>query len=451
MTVVPLAQREFELYALSLARGPNFGPLVVQSAWKAENANSIGVVFQDEQGGFEKLVMRRQVDHRFVVTQSGKTHADADHATHEVAEAMRQNAPPEQLQPGEKKRAALVPKTEDGLGDTFKLLVTTIQHYPALMAIGETYLAMPRPDDNFVSDFRTSNFDSRLWELYLLAAFREQGVLVTQDLPSPDFLIKRAEHECYVEAVTANPIERTPGFLPPADAPDNKADRLLGSPAVRFAKTLRSKLQREYQQLPHVQGKSFALAIADFHAPGSMTWSREALPSYLYGFHPQVAEGPEGRHAIGPAVSVLLGKDSIPAGLFRDPAMAHLSAVIFSNAATISKFNRMGFLAGWRPPGLKMVRYGHLFDRTPGALQSIPFELDVLSYEYEAMWPGGEAWCQELEVYHNPLATHPIHFDLLPGATHWFEKNGEVRCATIWEWTVLSSVTQLLTSKQQKT
>jgi hypothetical protein len=100
MTVVPLAQREFELYALSLPRGPNFGPLVVQSAWKAENANSIGVVFQDEQGGFEKLVMRRQVDHRFVVTQSGETHADADHATHEVAEAMRQNAPPEKLQPG---------------------------------------------------------------------------------------------------------------------------------------------------------------------------------------------------------------------------------------------------------------------------------------------------------------------------------------------------------------
>ncbi len=428
MTIVPLTQREFELYALSLPLGPNFGPLVVQSAWKVEGANSIGVVFQDEQGEFETLVMRRQVDHRFVVTQRGKAHVDADQATHDVIEAMRPDAPPEKLPPGQKKRAALVPQTVDGLGDTFKLLVTTMEHYPALMAIGETYLAMPRPDDNFVSDFRTSNFDSRLWELYLLATFREQGVLITQDQPSPDFLIERAGLECYVEAVTANPIEpRTPGFLPPADAPDNHADRLLGPPAVRFAKTLRSKLQREYERLPHVQGKPFALAIADFHAPSSMTWSREALPSYLYGVHPQVAEGPDGAHAIGPAVSVLRGKDSIPAGLFRDPAMAHLSAVIFSNAATISKFNRMGFLAGWRPPGLKMVRYGHLFDRTPGALKSLPFELDVLSNEYAAMWPGGEAWCQELEVYHNPLATHPIHCDLLPGATHWFEENGEIR------------------------
>jgi hypothetical protein len=365
-----------------------------------------------------------------------------------VAEAMQPEAPPEGLPSGTKKRVSLVSKDIDGVGDSFKLLVTTMQHYPALMAVGETYLAMPRPDDNFVPDFRTSNFDSRLWELYLLAAFREQGVQVTQDQPSPNFLLDREGHQCYVEAVTANPNEpRAQGFGPPVPAPADHAERLLGSPAVRFAKTLHSKLQRQYEQYPHVRGKPFALAIADFHAPSSMTWSREALPSYLYGIHPQVVEGPDGRHAIGPAVSVLRGKDAIPAGLFRDPAMAHLSAVIFSNAATLSKFSRMGFLAGWRPPGLSMVRTGDLFDRTPGALQPIAFELNILSDEYTAMWPGGEAWCQELEVYHNPLATHPIDFELLPGATHWFEQDGEITCSTIWEWSVLSSVTLLVMKK----
>jgi hypothetical protein len=59
------------------------------------------------------------------------------------------------------------------------------------------------------------------------------------------------------------------------------------------------------------------------------------------------------------------------------------------------------------------------------------------------VWPEGEAWCQELEVYHNPLATRPIDFDLLPGATHWFEQDGEIVCTTIWEWSVMSSVTHL--------
>jgi hypothetical protein len=139
----------------------------------------------------------------------------------------------------------------------------------------------------------------------------------------------------------------------------------------------------------------------------------------------------------------LTGKHGIPAGLFRDPEFAHLSAVIFSNAGTMAKFNRMGFLAGFQPPGLKMIRGGILFDRTPGALDAIPFELEVGSPEYAALWPWGEAWCQELEVYHNPLATHPIPFDLIPGATHWFERDGDVECNTIWANSILSSVTQL--------
>jgi len=117
--------------------------------------------------------------------------------------------------------------------------------------------------------------------------------------------------------------------------------------------------------------------------------------------------------------------------------------VLFSNAATLAKFNRMGFLAGWRPPGLDMVRRGILFDRTPGAVDAIPFELSVLSSEYEALWPWGEAWCQELEVYHNPLATNPIPFDLIPGATHWFERDGDIECSTIWANSVLSSITDL--------
>ena len=90
-----------------------------------------------------------------------------------------------------------------------------------------------------------------------------------------------------------------------------------------------------------------------------------------------------------------------------------------------------------------MVREGVLFDRTPGALDPKPFKLDILDPAYAAMWPWGEAWCQELEVFHNPLATHPIAFDLLPGATHWFERDGEVVCSTIWEWSVLASITHL--------
>lgn len=90
-----------------------------------------------------------------------------------------------------------------------------------------------------------------------------------------------------------------------------------------------------------------------------------------------------------------------------------------------------------------MIRSGILFDRTPGALEPIDFELSIDSGEYQALWPWGEAWCQELEVFHNPLATRSISFDLLPRATHWFERNGDVQCSTIWANSVISSITHL--------
>jgi hypothetical protein len=63
------------------------------------------------------------------------------------------------------------------------------------MAVGECYLALPNPDPNFVTDFQTNNFASRLFELYLLARFREQGIRVRQDHPSPDFEIDGAAPE----------------------------------------------------------------------------------------------------------------------------------------------------------------------------------------------------------------------------------------------------------------
>lgn len=296
-------------------------------------------------------------------------------------------------------------------------------------------------------DLQTNNFASRLFELYLLACFREQGLAVRQEHVSPDFCIEKDGATCWIEAVTANSeTPRSGGIGDWVHAPTDRTERLSGAPAERFAKTLHGKLQRNYQDLDHVRDQPFALAIADFHESGSMVWSREALPTYLYGLRADISgEGPEGR-AVGPPISNLTGKHGIPAGLFRDPAHAHLSAVVFSNAATLAKFNRMGFLAGWRPPGLAMIRRGILFDRKPGALEPIDFELSIESNEYQALWPWGEAWCQELEVYHNPLATHPIAFDLIPGATHWFERDGDVECNTIWANSVIASITHLRSS-----
>jgi hypothetical protein len=65
------------------------------------------------------------------------------------------------------------------------------------------------------------------------------------------------------------------------------------------------------------------------------------------------------------------------------------------------------------------MRIGQFFDRDPGALEGIPFCLDVTSDEYRALWPQGyEPWSAELEVFHNPYARYPVPFELVPEGKH---------------------------------
>ncbi|MCP1848200.1 MULTISPECIES: hypothetical protein [unclassified Bradyrhizobium] len=451
--ITPISQRQFELYALSLDRGPNYDPAYIFGSYQVGRGGASGAILLDpERGAFTSLALRRRVDHRWVKVDESGPWSTPEAALDHLGITMRGHEPPEPLPPGARRRPLLLKVGPRGTFPEFELLTSSASHLPALMAIGECYLALPNPDANFVPDFQTNNFASRLFELYLLACFREQGLVVRQDHVSPDFRIEEDGAACWIEAVTANSeTPRAGGIGQWVHAPKDRIERLTGSPAERFAKTLHSKLQRNYHELEHVKGQPFALAIADFHLSGSMVWSREALPAYLYGLRADVAGNGAERRAIGTPITNLTGRHNIPAGLFRDPDFAHLSAVIFSNAATLTKFNRMGFLAGLRPPGLTMIRQGILFDRTPGALEPIDFNLAVDSAEYQALWPWGEAWCQELEVFHNPLATHPIPFDLIPGATHWFERDGDIECSTIWANSVISSVTHLRMAGEPET
>lgn len=440
-----ISERQFNLYALALERGPNFNPSQIFACFEIGEGGGSGCILLDgSRGTFNVVAMRRRVDYVWVVVDESGPFDTPEEALDRLSLALRAGYPPEPLPPGARRRRSLMDIGPRGVSAGFGLLSSTLSHIPALMAVGECYLALPNPDANFVTDLQTNNFTSRLFELYLLACFREQGIVVRQDHGSPDFCIEKDGAACWIEAVTANSeMPRSGGMGDWVHAPTDSIERLTGAPAERFAKTLRGKLLRNYHELNHVRDHAFALAIADFHESGSMVWSREALPTYLYGLRADVIGEGATRRAVGTPISNLTGKHGIPAGLFRDPDFAHLSAVIFSNAATLAKFNRMGFLAGRRPPGLTMIRRGILFDRTPGALKPIDFELSVDSDEYQALWPWGEAWCQELEVYHNPQATNPIPFDLIPGATHWFERDGDVECSTIWANSIISSITIL--------
>jgi hypothetical protein len=248
--------------------------------------------------------------------------------------------------------------------------------------------------------------------------------------------------------VTANPVVPYNHVnSPPSRQPKEHEELFFGPAAVRFAKTLGSKLQRKYEQLPHVADKPFIIALADFHAPASMVWSREALIGYLYGVGGHAVDIGGMQIAETITATNLLGTSAFPAGLFLDAEHEQLSAVIFSNACSIAKLNRVGASSGAMTKGYRYTRIGKFFDRTQGALKGVPFCLDITSDMYRSLWPQGyEPWSAELEVFHNPFARHRVPRTLLPKATHWFEQDGEIVCVSNYETSILWSQT-LIQSK----
>jgi hypothetical protein len=446
--VIEVPQAQFDLFALSLPAGLAFGSNLPRGAWRTEDALTCGVLTQNEANRtFGVLIMRRREDDVWTVTQRELGLLNEARARDVLASGLVSGVPKERLPPGVPRRTPLW----DLLGVTpskvFALLMQPT-HHVAAWVLNQLYLAMPRPDANWARDCQTGNFHTRLWEAHLLACLREQGLRVTQDHASPDFHIENHHGgDAWIEAVTANPPTPYDHFnTQPASEPETRRERLIGPAAVRFAKTLRSKLMKRYNQLPHVVGKPFALALADFQAPGSMIWSRVALPSYLYGLAATVIDRDGVKSAVAEEVASLLGPQAIPAGIFRSAEHAELSAVLFSNACSIAKLNRVGISAGADPKGYRYVRIGEFFDRTPGALTSIPFSLDITSPKYRALWPpySYEPWSAELEVFHNPFARHPIPNELLPEATHWRLIDGEVTCSSFYETSILRSHTLVL-------
>ncbi len=434
----------FDIYALALPRGHGFGDKPPVGAWESDDHRACGIVTRDvNEGTFGALVMRRRIDDVWKVTAREQNFRTLDDARLRMELLLKEGAPPEPIPANTAPRSALHDLKGRTPSDLFRLL-STPSHHIAAWLLNQIYLALPNPDKSWAGDCQTENTHKRLWEAQLLASFREQGLIVKQPYPSPDFHIEnRLGGEAWVEAVTANPSEPYNHVgSNPSLPPEDSKERVLGPAAVRFAKTLGNKLQRCYNQMLHVTNKPFAIAIADFHAPSSMVWSREALISYLYGMFTEIEKVDGRRIASVNPVSHLLGPTRFPAGLFCNNTHDELSAVIFSNACSIAKFNRVGVSAGAITKGLRYTRIGKFYDRTPGALDGIPFCLDITSEDYRTLWPQGyEPWSAELEVFHNPHARYPLPRKLIPEATHWFEFDGEIICEAYYQTSILWSKT----------
>lgn len=297
-------------------------------------------------------------------------------------------------------------------------------------------------DGNFVEQFQTTGFDTRLWELYLFAALVESRYIFDKTHAMPDFCARNAFGELCVEATTVNPSMTPTGEPvppPPQDTEEEIQAFLRNYMPIRYAGPLTTKLGKKYWEKEHVKGRPLALAIQDFHAPNSMVTSRTALPAYLYGMVWDWEKDAESKLVIIPkkVEQHVWGSKTVPSGFFSLPGSENIGAVIANASATISKFNRIGALAGFGSKRVRMVRQGTAANPDPNSETPTVFVHDVNSPDYS------ETWMEGMDVYHNPKALHPLHPAMLPGAAHHrLLEDGQLE-SLVPAWHPFGSVTQI--------
>lgn len=328
-------------------------------------------------------------------------------------------------------------KTKQPLHPSFESLATSEGYSPAREIIVPMMKWYEDPDGNFIEQFQTTGFDSRIWELYLFAMLTENGFAFDRTHPFPDFNCWGMEGRFCLEATTVNPSEKLPA--PPMTTLEEIKLAHTHYYPIKYGSALTSKLKKRYWEHDHVKGKPLVIAIQDFNAPMSMTMSRNGLSTYLYGYDYQAEHDEHGKLIINPIpiVEHQWGEKKIPSGFFRLEGSANISAVIFNSSATISKFNRMGLMTGFGSDRVRMIRTGAAVNLDPNAANAIPYVMNVNDPKYT------ESWIEGMDVFHNPRANTPLPEEMLIGAAHhYLQDDGQILTRNP-DWHPFSSMTQI--------
>ncbi|WP_212580137.1 hypothetical protein [Roseovarius gaetbuli] len=331
----------------------------------------------------------------------------------------------------------------------FRELLERSGRAPARAVVREIGPWLAPSDPHFVEEFQFRQFDQRLWELYLWAAFRELGFDVKQ-LQAPDFFCSAPGIQFTVEATTVAPSTAGPLAAHPEPKTNEEMKAFLSDyMPMKFGSSLTSKLNKvdaqgkHYWERENTIGKPFVIAVADFHKQadaeqlGSMTFSQSALWPYLYG-HRVEWEMIDGALSVRATKNPThqFGDKTIPSGFFDQPGVENVSAVIFSNAGTIAKFDRMGVVAGFGADDHLYQRIGFRFNPDPDAIHGLPFSDDVADPDYR------EGWSDELQIFHNPNALIPLDHAWLTGLAQFYFK-GDDQFSLVPDHHVWSSMTAI--------
>lgn len=433
IAITKLDQKRFEAF-VGHTRSPAAAYSSKEIEWYANDSESvIGVLLLDTiDYDYAAVVMGRDEAGRFRAIDTESSRSTQEDARSWLIEAMK-------LQAATGKRIFPQGAPLEGI-DLFKEVVSPEKEHPYFTRLKKDICFAPARsiiqemmphfidiDGNFVEQFQSTGFDSRLWELYVNSYLVEEQIFIQRKYHAPDFMVTKYGKTVAIEAVivgrkSSNPPRNTPMIDQDHDPAWIIEANENGMP-IRFGSPLYSKLQKKYWELPHVSGNPLVLAIADFHDDQSMLWSSTALTNYLYGVKHEYYHEKDGQLVITPVVieKHQKGHKTIPSGFFFQPDVEQISAVLFSASGTISKFNRLGKQAGFGDPRVIMIRQGTYYDHDPNAV--VP-----KAFGYQVNESSEESWSEGLSMFHNPRALRPVPKELFPSiAHHWFE-DGLVSC-----------------------
>ena len=433
MKILKQIKRERFEALVGYSRLPHAAAFSREVDWYSNNDGWLlaTIVFDFSDEDYVVIILGRDLDNRFRAIDTLASY-DSIKAAHEalqnkVSEINLKEVRvfPQGDEKGKKKDIFQPLYDTNKLHPSFEILRNSNGYSSAKEIIAEAMHHYTDIDGNFIEQFQTTGFDSRLWELYLFAYLTEEYLLIDRTNNAPDFIVSNGEQVVAVEAVTVqhsqNNIENENidfTKLTPADIQELQKNYM----PIKFGSPLFSKLKKKYWELEQVKGKPLVFAIADFHAKQSMLWSSTALHNYLYGTRHDFHFDEDGKLVISP-IKIEYHEHNgkkIPSGFFFTEDAENISAVMFSASGTISKFVRMGKLAGFGDTSVRVFYQGTCHKHDPDASMPNGFHFEV-NEDYS------ESWASGISIFHNPHALIPLSQDVFPSAAHhWMLPDGNI-------------------------
>lgn len=298
---------------------------------------------------------------------------------------------------------------ENKLDSKFKLLSESPLFDPAKTIIANICALMTDGDGNFLKDFQSTGFDSRLWEIYLFIFLVENEFEIVNEENRPDFHVRKNGYEFFIEASLSaekeNELYSEEFIKQSVENNDLEIQNLLTNYySIRLGSVLFSKLNKKYWELPWVQDKPLIIAITPAHNYMAKFLPDAKIMEYLYGIKIVTQETEDGLEHIRDEVveEHKFGDKVIPSNFFTHPDTENISAIIFTNNCDLHKFNRMGYEHSLTDEDIIMVRSGYKYDDSKDNAKAKDFAYQVKKGH------STEDWNESLTIYHNPNAKIPL-------------------------------------------